>query len=58
VYTALRTLKANALEYLEIHAGKDSTEDRYYVGLIAGLNAVLNLTTEDLNPEGESEDDS
>jgi hypothetical protein len=50
-------LKTNALEYLEIHAGKDSTEDRYFVGLIAGLNSVLNLSVEDLNPEGESEDD-
>jgi hypothetical protein len=47
----LGAVKANALEYLELNAGKDSLEDRYLVGLIAGVNSVLNITLEDLQEE-------
>lgn len=36
------------MEYLEFNAGKDPTEDRYHVGFIAGINAVLNVRADDL----------
>lgn len=56
MYAALKQLKANALEYLEENAGKDSLQDRYLVGMIAGFNSVLNIAAEDLIEET-SEDD-
>ena len=56
MFEALRTLKGLSLEYLERNAGKDSLEDRYHVGLIAGLNSVLNMSADELIEE--SQDDS
>jgi len=39
------------LEYLEVSAGTDSLQDRYYVGMIAGLNSVLNMQADELLEE-------
>ena len=47
----LKHLKGVSLEYLEFNAGKDPIEDRYHVGFIAGINAVLNVQTDDLQEE-------
>jgi hypothetical protein len=49
VFETLTAMKAVALEHLEFNAGKDQLEDRYNVGLIAGINAVLNIHIEDIN---------
>lgn len=46
------------MEYLEVSAGTDSLQDRYYVGLIAGLNSVLNMSAEELTQEDDTENDS
>jgi hypothetical protein len=52
----LKALKANALEYLELNAGKDSHEDRYLAGFIAGINATLQVHVDDLQEEMKRDD--
>lgn len=39
------------MEYLEFNAGKDSLQDRYLTGLLAGINSVLNIQLDDLVDE-------
>jgi hypothetical protein len=51
ILETLKALKNTSLEYLEINAGKDSLEDRYLVGFIAGINAVLNIHVDDIIEE-------
>lgn len=52
----LRHLKGVSMEYLEFNAGKDPTEDCYHRGFIAGVNAVLNVRTDDLLEESDNYD--
>jgi hypothetical protein len=46
------------VEYLEFNAGKDPLQDRYTVGLLAGINEVLNIKAEDLSDEENLENDN
>jgi hypothetical protein len=53
IFETLKALKAISLEHLEFNAGKEPGEDRYHVGFIAGINAVLNVHLDDLVEEPE-----
>lgn len=46
------------MEYLEFNAGKDPLQDRYTVGLLAGINEVLNIKADDLADEENLENDN
>jgi hypothetical protein len=53
----LKALRQQRIEYLEFNAGKDPLEDRYSVGVLAGINEVLNMRADDVISEEEQEDD-
>jgi hypothetical protein len=47
VFELLLDRRENAVNQLALGAGVDSTQDRFLVGYIAGLDELLNMTTEE-----------
>ena len=56
IFETLQHLKALSLEHLEFNAGKEPGEDRYHVGFIAGINAVLNVELADIQEDIDNND--